>query len=371
MQTLKVFEAFAGYGSQTLALKRLKQHHPEFSFENVGISEIDKHAVKAYQTLHGDVMNYGDISKIEWENVPDFDLFTYSFPCQAISAVGLQKGFTEGSGTTSSLLWECKRAIMEKKPKFLVMENVKNLVSKKFMPHFQKWIDWLSENGYRSFWQVLNAKDFGVPQSRERVFMVSIRYDVDYPEYTFPEKQKLDKRLKDIIEEYVDASYYLSQQQIDNIEAHCRRKIEEGCGFRVQLRTIEDICPTISTKYGQRQTDPLLAKVMCVASTHPEASWGKQPRNQDRVYSPAGISPCLDTMRGGDRTPKIIYTESMGNCTVRKLTNRECYRLQGVDDEDIDKLLSSGISKTQHYKLAGNSICVAPLFGVFEKLLID
>ena len=127
---IRVFEAFAGYGSQAMALQRLAEDYPEFEYEVVGISEIDKYALQAYEAVHGHCPNYGDISKINWEDVPDFDLFTFSFPCQDISAAGMQRGLEEGSGTRSSLLWECKKAIEAKRPKYLLMENVKALVSK-------------------------------------------------------------------------------------------------------------------------------------------------------------------------------------------------------------------------------------------------
>jgi DNA (cytosine-5)-methyltransferase 1 len=217
-QKIKVFEAFAGYGSQHVALKRLREDYPQFQFEVVGISEIDKNALKAYASLHGDIPNFGDISKINWGGqIPDFDLFTYSFPCQSVSNAGLQHGFAEGSGTRSSLLWECKRAIVAKRPKFLLMENVKALVQKKFMPDFKKWQDWLSSQGYVNFWQVLNAKNYGVPQNRERVFMISIRNDGDNPVYNFPQPFELAKRLKDILETNVDEKYYLKQEQVDRI----------------------------------------------------------------------------------------------------------------------------------------------------------
>ena len=200
---VKVFEAFAGYGSQAMALKRVKAKHPDFDFEVVGIAEIEPNAVKAYKAVHGDTTNYGDITKIDWAQVPDFDLFTYSFPCQDISAAGLQRGLTEGSGSRSSLLWECCRAIEAKRPKLLLMENVKNLVSQKFYPDFVRWGQYLTELGYKCFWQILNAKDYGVPQNRERVFMVSILDGKD-SDFRFPEPFPLDKRLKDVLEPSVD-----------------------------------------------------------------------------------------------------------------------------------------------------------------------
>lgn len=178
-KSLKVFEAFAGYGSQHLALKRLNA-----DFEIIGISEIDKYALTAYEALHGSMpVNYGDITQIDWTTVPDFDLFTYSFPCQDISILGQRKGLAEGSGTESSLLWECKRAIEAKKPAILLMENVKNLVGSKNKPNFDKWCAYLESLGYKNYWKVLNAKDYGIPQNRERVFMLSF---LDGRDYSFP-----------------------------------------------------------------------------------------------------------------------------------------------------------------------------------------
>ena len=234
MKTIRVFEAFAGYGSQAMALKRLQHDFPDrVEFEFVGISEIEPHAIAAYNAVHGDTPNFGDISKIDWAQVSDFDLFTYSSPCQDISTAGKQKGFIEGSGSRSSLLWECRRAIEAKRPKFLLMENVKALVQKKFMLEFQRWIDTLADLGNTSFWQVLNAKDFGIPQNRERVFMVSILGDATFE---FPKPFPLEKRLRDVLEENVDESYYLSDVQTQRILAHCERKQSEGCGFKANFQ---------------------------------------------------------------------------------------------------------------------------------------
>jgi DNA (cytosine-5)-methyltransferase 1 len=217
MDTIRVFEAFAGYGSQHLALKRLKRDYPNFDYEVVGISEIHKYAIQAYNALHPNVTNYGDISKIDWSQVPDFDLFTYSFPCQDISNAGLQRGFEEGSETRSSLLWECLKAIVAKRPKYLLLENVKALVSKKFLPMFNKWIKSLEDYGYYNNWSVLNTKDFGVPQNRERVFLMSIRRDLldPNPVYNFPKPFPLEIRLKDVLEEKVDEKYYLSDKIVE------------------------------------------------------------------------------------------------------------------------------------------------------------
>ena len=204
---LRVFEAFAGYGSQSMALRNIGVPH-----DVVGISEIDKYAIMAYNATHPETTNYGDISKIDWSEVPDFDLFTYSFPCTDISNAGAQQGFEEGSGTRSSLLWECRKAILEKRPKYLLMENVKAIVSKKFLPGLLKWQEFLSTQGYVNFIEILNAKDYGVPQNRERCFLVSI---LNAGWYQFPEPRPLELKLKDILEPEVDEKYYLDQSRVD------------------------------------------------------------------------------------------------------------------------------------------------------------
>jgi DNA (cytosine-5)-methyltransferase 1 len=161
--------------------------------------------------------------------MPDFDLFTYSSPCQDFSNAGLQRGGEEGSGTRSSLLWECRRAIVAKKPKFLLMENVAALVSQKFIKTFNKWQEELARYGYTNFAQVLNAKDYGVPQNRERIFLVSVLGEAWY---NFPQPFKLEKRLKDVLETNVDEKYYLSEKMISCFENRTAIAKEKGNGFR-------------------------------------------------------------------------------------------------------------------------------------------
>lgn len=213
---LRVFTAFSGYDSQCMALER-----PGIMYELVGWSEIDKNAIILHDACFPQWAgrNYGDIAKIDWQQVPDFDLFTYSFPCTNISQAGTQKGLTEGSGTASSLLWECRKAIKAKRPRYLLMENVKALVSQKFIGCFLKWQAELASYGYDNHAQVLNAKDYGVPQNRERIFMVSILREGDRAQpFHFPPKQPLTKRLKDILEPHVDERYYLSEKMMRYFE---------------------------------------------------------------------------------------------------------------------------------------------------------
>lgn len=231
---LRVCTAFSGYDSQCMALDRLKEEFPDFDYELVAWSEIDKYAIQAHNAVYPQWAdrNYGDISKIDWEEVPDFDLFTYSSPCQDFSNAGVQKGGEEGSGTRSSLLWECRRAILAKKPKFLLFENVKALVGEKFIDLFNKWRNELASYGYTNYAQVLNSKDFGVPQNRERVFMVSILDEEHH--FEFPQPFPLTRRLKDILEDEVDESYFLSQEVVEMFERRNEINEERGNGFRFE-----------------------------------------------------------------------------------------------------------------------------------------
>ena len=216
---LRVFTAFSGYDSQCMALQRVAENHPDFHFDLVGWSEIDPNAIKAHNAVFPQWKdrNYGDIAKIDWNEVPDFDLFTYSSPCQDFSLAGVQRGGQEGSGTRSSLLWECRKAILAKRPKFMILENVDNLVSKKFIHTFREWERELASYGYWNYWKCLNAKHYGVPQNRNRVFLVSFLKE---QRFDFPKPIKLERRLKDVLETTVSERYYLPDdavaQMLDN-----------------------------------------------------------------------------------------------------------------------------------------------------------
>lgn len=228
---LKCFFAFEGYNSQGMALDRVKTRVPGFDWVCVGRSEIDRYVIQAANALFPEAAdkNYGDISKINWDEVPDFDFFSYSFPCTDISNAGLQKGLSEGSGTRSGLLWECRKAIEAKMPKYLMMENVKALLSEKFKPEFYKWRDYLTSLGYESYTKIINATECGVPQNRERVFMVSILGN--HKPFHFPEPIVLEKRLKDVLEDDVDRKYFLSDKAIVGFLKHNENHEAKGTGF--------------------------------------------------------------------------------------------------------------------------------------------
>lgn len=215
---LRVFEAFAGYGSQSLAFKYLKDKHPDFDFKVVGYSEIEPSAIQAYGLLHGrDIPNFGDVTRIDWYQVPDFDFISWSSPCQDFSNAGLRQGADEGSGTRSSLIFQEKRMLAVKKPKYVMLENVKGLLTEKMRKYFFQYLRDLDSFGYTSFYKVLNAKDYGIPQNRERIFVISILRTEDEPNplYHFPSPIKLGTTVEDILEDNVSPEYFLSQPLLE------------------------------------------------------------------------------------------------------------------------------------------------------------
>lgn len=216
-----ILTTFSGYDSQLMAADVLKERHPDFSWRCVGWSDIDKYACQMHNIVFPQYADraLGDITKIDWHEVKrglngrDIDLFTYSSPCQDISQAGKQMGLQEGSDTRSALLWRVADAVEVLRPKYLLQENVAALVSKKFMPDFQKWLDKLSSLGYVSRWARLNAKDYGVPQNRDRVFCISMRRDVAF-DYQFPEPVELTTRLADVLEEEVADRFFLKDDAV-------------------------------------------------------------------------------------------------------------------------------------------------------------
>lgn len=416
MTNLKVFTAFSGYDSQCMALDRLHRHNPDFNYELVGWAEIDKYAIAAHNAVYPQWAdrNYGDIAKIDWAQVPDFDLFTYSSPCQDFSQAGKQAGGTEGSGTRSSLLWECRRAILAKKPKYLLMENVAALVSQKFIRLFNAWQLELESYGYRNFAKVLNAKDYGVPQNRERIFMVSVLDE--QARYEFPDPMPLPLRLKDVLEPKVDERYYLKadskNQKVLQIEREQGDKFQDGsfldlynqqvrqdtagtitCGidFRCQAFVTE---PVVLGWVRDEKGNVVKRPPVEVANT---VTSGKRDNTQNYVVEPLlnnkrlnqmiekGILPneegqWIDTynqITDPNVSGTIKARVNDGNALtqqgyrIRKLTERECFRLMDVPEEYIDRIQAAGISRSQQYKMAGNSIVVSCMYHIWRKLWID
>ena len=266
---MKVLSLFSGIGAFEKALKNM-----QVPFELVGFSEIDKYATKSYCAIHDvdESMNLGDITKIDETALPkDIDLVTYGFPCQDISLAGKQKGLLneDGTKTRSGLFFDALRIIEATQPRVAIAENVKNLTSKKFEFQFKVVLRSLEEAGYNNYWQVLNAKDYGIPQNRERVFIVSIRKDIDNGGFKFPKSFLLKLRLKDMLEDEVDEKFYINREwhfSTDEDEKHDVNEIAQvnGIGYKA-TRSITDV-------------------------------------NK--------VCRCLDTMGGGQREPKILVREA-------------------------------------------------------------
>lgn len=362
---MKMLSLFSGIGAFEKALKNL-----DIPFELVGYCEIDKYASKSYSAIHDvpESMNLGDITKIDERALPkDIDLITYGFPCQDISLAGKQKGLfnEDGTQTRSGLFFEALRIIEETKPKIAIAENVKNLVGKKFNAQFQVVLASLEAAGYNNYWQVLNAKDYGIPQNRERVFIVSIRKDIDTGSFKFPEPFPLELRLKNMLEDEVDEKFYLSQKAIDGFNRHKERHATRGNGFGWQPTDGSGVAFTLQTSGGSRPNDNFIdmhglleiqnqvepvrdeVRIKTVGNYSPsghDASrivdinglaptvkenhgtvtaiaeptikqmgqlYGteKEPNPQaGRIYDAEGISPTLDTCSGGNRQPKVVVS---------------------------------------------------------------
>lgn len=289
-EKFKVVELFGGIGATHQGLLDIGMKH-----EIVKYVDFDKFVVKSYNAIYDTNWEPSDIREIK--SLPKCDLLTYSFPCQDISVAGHLKGFNKGHGTRSGLLWEVERLLIDyydrgELPKYLIMENVKNLISKRFIGTFEKWLDVLEIYGYNTYYQVLNAKDYEIPQNRARVFAVSILKEHDLGHFTFPEKKELKLRLYDMLEYDVPEKYYLTLNQIEKFvhsSYHMQRdKVQKG-----------DICNTLCARDYK---DSLCVKMGEMIG----GKWDKLHEQSRRIYSSLGISPTLTTVAGGNHEIKIF-----------------------------------------------------------------
>lgn len=290
---LRLIELFAGIGSQTQALKNIGIPH-----EVVAISEIDKYAIQSYEAMHGKVNNLGDIREIK--ELPSADLWTYSFPCQDISVAGKGAGIKEG--TRSGLLFEVERLLRVAAenvtlPKYLLLENVKNLVSKKFRADFDSWLSFLSGLGYTNYWKVLNAKDYGIPQNRERVFCVSICGE--HTPFEFPKAQELKLRLRDLIDEEVEERFYLKESTIKSIITSTFNSRRDS------IRPSDGLANTLCARDWR---GPQCVQVGEVVG----GKWDKMHDISKRVYEPDGIAPTVHCQQGGNTELKIAEDFVLG-----------------------------------------------------------
>lgn len=344
---VKVLELFAGIGACSKALERLGIEHG-IEHKIVDAVEIDKYAIKSFNAIHGTNFEVQDITK--WDKDIEVDLIMHGSPCQDFSLAGKQAGGDKGSGTRSSLMYETIRIVSKLKPKYVIWENVKNILSKKHKHNFEAYLESMENLGYKNYYEVLNAKDYGIPQNRERVFTVSI---LGNEKFEFPPKQELKLRLKDMLEDEVDEKYYLSESNI--------KTYQRNFGSKGKEINLFDNIPTLTASMGTGGGNiPILKQYGELYG----GKWDKINESCRRVYSENGLSPTIHTCQGGNTEPKII-----SNFKIRKLTPKECWRLMGFNDEDIDKCIEIGISNTQLYKQAGNSIVVNILEKILENLL--
>lgn len=388
MKRLRAFELEAGYGGWSFGLKKAG-----IPFEVVGYSEIDKFAIQCYNQNHtrvdsidknGNVdgisliPNYGDCTKINPHELPDFDLMVASPPCQSFSIAGKGKGCDDPRGR----IFENNIEIMRvKQPKYAVYENVKGLTTKRHKEYFEYILKLMEEAGYNVFWKILNTKDYGIPQNRERVFIVCFRKDIGCGYFKWPEEQELKIFLKDILEDEVDDKYYLKDEQVQ------------------KLLPNQEVSYCIDANYHKGTNVENFIK----KRRRQLVQINKPKHSNNRVYSSDGVSPSLNTMQGGNRQPFIliknatskgyqeakpgdginleqpnsktrrerVQPQSIGtlqtndqrgvvtyDLRIRKLTPTECFRLQGFWGDMKDEIKLKGLSNSQRYKLAGNGVSI-------------
>lgn len=377
---IRLIELFAGIGAQAKALENLGA-----DFEHWKVCEYDKYAVKSYNAIHGTSFKPSDIRNIHGEDLEisdlekNFYIMTYSFPCQDLSMEGKQRGMKKGNGTRSGLLWEVERILHElsrgeKLPQMLLMENVPSVHGKRNVEDFADWIRSLDDLGYQSYWKDLNAEDFGIPQSRNRCFMVSVlgRYS-----FSFPNGFPLEKSLEDMLEEEVDEKYFLPEDRVQKMQRdqyNTNRYIHENGSRNIRSITANEsrvtscveVFRTIRT--GRERVvrqEPHVGFGECMRKIEKIGQLKCSFESAGRVYSASGICPTINTCSGGGREPKIEYENR-----VRRLTERELFRLMGFSDDCFDKA-SKVNSSTQLKKQAGNSIVVPVLEAIFKQILED
>lgn len=384
---ITVGELFSGYGSQELALKYANIPH-----KVLYTSDIDVNAILAYATIRYDITgkvdtsdneiisflnnigiktpknistnklhmlynavkltnNYGDISLINDYDIPYTDLLTYSFPCTQISRAGKMTGMKENSGTKSSLIHECKKIIKKHHNKYLLMENVSDLLSKKHIEDFLEWCKWLENEGYTNSYKIMKASDYGVPQNRSRVFMISI---LNGDKFEFPQEIKLNTYLQDLLED--NAKF---EGNILDIKSKNDYNFKDNTFNKTHIDLINIIDNEIrvkqNVKIGYIKLDNFTKGGIC------DLSYPTSKLRRGRVQGNGKLCPTLTASQ------QALYLIN-NKYDIRKLTNREEFRLMGVKDEDIDKILSLGLYYNEYHKLAGNSIVTNCMVEIFKKL---
>lgn len=391
---IRLIELFAGIGSQAKALERLGA-----DFETYKVCEFDKYAIKSYNAVHGTDFETSDITELNGKDLEIVDtdkycyIVTYSFPCQDLSLAGKQKGMEKGNGTRSGLLWEVERILTQccELPQILLMENVPQVHSKKNIEDFEKWQEFLRSLGYSNYWQDLNAKNYGIPQNRNRCFMVSILGDFSYE---FPKPFELKLRLKDMLEPKVEEKYYLNT---DKARLLIHKLVEDGqiseddvttCDFTIGNPKQRDVANCII-----RRVDAGIQNSPCwgngVVEQIPITASGIGSSGGDSEIN-GGVINTAHTLLARDykglsnyganavlvnskrKKPHTItargnYGVIEENLRIRKLTPLECWKLMGFDDEDFYRAEQVN-SNSRLYQQAGNSIVVNVLEEIFKQL---
>ena len=296
---MKVLELFGGIGACTQALKRL--HVP---LEIADYVEIDKYAVKSYNAINGTNFEPQDITK--WDKDIEVDLIMHGSPCQDFSIAGKQAGADEGAKTRSSLMYETIRIVTKLKPKYVIWENVKNVLSQKHRHNFDAYLQKMSALGYENYYQVLNAKDYEIPQNRERIFTVSILNGGDFE---FPRKKELKKLLKDVLEDEVDEKYYLSDELTKTLQSQLKDKNAvclDLCQWRREgsPREYNEYAPCLGARDWK---EPRCVQVGNISG----GKWDKMHDVSRRVYTGEGLAPTVHTCGGGNTEPKVIVGAAM------------------------------------------------------------
>tara|TARA_R100000700_G_scaffold24778_1_gene31632 strand:+ start:3 stop:1115 length:1113 start_codon:yes stop_codon:yes gene_type:complete len=367
---IKIGTDFSGIGSPEQALIKLGIKH-----KSMFACDVDKYAKKSYLANYNTEKFYDDITKRNNNETAYVDLYVAGFPCQTFSMAGKRQGFDDTRGT---LFFDLLKYLEAKKPKYFILENVKGLLSHDKGRTFAIIMDCLAKtvNGqysftmyneglnYHIYYKVLNTKDYGLPQNRERVFIVGFRDD----NHTFrwPKPFKLEKKLADILEKEVDGKFYLSDKAVEKLEIYNKRNEKKGNGFRAKFHNPE-IDNMSSLKVGGQGADDLIQ----VKETKTDLKWVADYRNDEGLrIRKNNLAPCLAARRHSENDistmPSIIKTDK-----IRRLTPLECLRLQGFPDEFYYKCKENGLSDTQLYKQAGNSMTVDVVAYLIKEILIN
>ena len=423
---IRVFSAFAGFDTQFIALLAYARWYnqntngPLVEFKLVGWCEIDQDAIASHNALflgyakeakckpgmpEYNGYHYPDITNIDWSKVPDFDVLIYSSCCQSITGTGKQKGMTEGSGTPSSLIWHIKDAIRIKRPKVCLLENVPALLTSKFDAQFELWRNTVAGFGYQNTWSTMCAADFGVPQNRNRVFLVSVRDDINKT-IDFPAPIGCEVSAEELLEDIVDERYYFPEEDAlrflldihdklseHNVDIHikdkgvchkqivtpsCKRKkskVDKPSKSSAKRKTIH-VCPTLVADKNYAKGD----YIKHLSSTHyPRPGVLELWHTTELTMIP--YKELIDRASINiERKFKIInaskddilaLVDNIGvgdYVRLRRLTPREWFRFMSVEEEDIEKLLSTNVSEGQLYKQAGNAIVVRILLNLYKSI---